>query len=827
MTRQRRHFRENELSREQKKSASEPKFRSSKSPFLDKWNNKVAIFVSFNIIVVILSIVYFFYQYYLESVVTTPLKVPKVVVKSGLDVPSMYWGTYRPGLYFGMQTRSQETLSLGLMWFTQKIGSSGLDIRHWCDQWSSIKKYSWLQHDGENFGIQEIVDEDIIIVTSFVKRIGGQHGGDFTVKITVEPKVSNASTSFPVSLLFYAAAFNDASLTPYVIRDSQLSAIHGHMNSLGHFSVTFNTQDVGNNILKYNFLSTHVQGGTSHLKEAVLQNLAIFQSAERRNQQVLGLIGQSFPPGSKSQPKKDSNFLVHQVTFTPPFEMEISFESGSFHNRPGSLVRQLYNSELTKHSRNFETKFAKIFDLPTKGYTSEDVKAAQAILSNMLGGIGYFYGSSLVQSSYNKAPVGYWKTPLFTAVPSRSFFPRGFLWDEGFHNLLILQWNPEVTKDILSHWLDLMNMEGWIPREQILGLEARERVPSQFIVQKNTNANPPTFFITLEVLLRKMKDGSITEDVSFFKRMFPRLKVWYEWFNKTQVGMLPGTYRWQGRDAKTNIELNPKTLTSGLDDFPRASHPTIDERHIDLRCWMAFAAGVLADISDYVGEPSERYRATHKYLSDNKKMDEYHWSPTSESYSDYGFHTNKVKLVRQSRLPAPGSHDTVMMETVRVVSKEPRLRFIDNFGYVSLFPFLLKIIEPNSPKLGKVLRDIKDPKLLWSNYGLRSLAENSPFYMKHNTENDPPYWRGAIWININFLAVCALHHYSQVDGPFQSEAQELYTKLRETVVTSVIREYKRTGYVWENYNDKTGKGQGAHPFTGWSSLVVLMMGELY
>ena len=56
-------------------------------------------------------------QGYLETRVNTPLDYPRVVKQSGLDVPDRFWGSYRPGLYLGMKTRSPKDVVTGAMWF--------------------------------------------------------------------------------------------------------------------------------------------------------------------------------------------------------------------------------------------------------------------------------------------------------------------------------------------------------------------------------------------------------------------------------------------------------------------------------------------------------------------------------------------------------------------------------------------------------------------------------------------------------------------------------------------------------------------------------------
>ena len=759
---------------------------------------------------------------YLETRVNTKFDNDKMVEKSGLDVPHMYWGSYRPGLYFGMKTRDSNPLLSGIMWFSpKKLAHGNIDIRHWCEQGDNLNKYMWKEHDGRHFGVQEIHDGPYRMTVSFVKRPGGNHGGDWTAHVKVEPKYN---TTEEISILFYAALEDKGngwlSSGPYY--GNLISKIKGNTPELGDF--TFTLYDQNRKEVSDSFLST-VSPGIHLLKETVLDSLRTIRN-KKTNKIKFTLPGESFRDPVNGPPH---NFVALQVTGQLPMETYFIFESESFHNRSNTLHGKVYQEELEKHRKNFREKFERTYELGRKNFSPQKIEFAKAALSNLIGGIGYFYGSSRVQSSHTKNTVPYWKAPLYTAVPSRSFFPRGFLWDEGFHGLLISTWDLDIELDIINHWFDLMNIEGWIPREQILGQEALSKVPEEFVTQHNTNANPPTFFLTLKFINRNYRKKLKSEGkLHTLYRLYPRLQAWFDWFNYTQLGDVPGSYRWKGRDPDAVRELNPKTLTSGLDDYPRASHPTSEERHVDLRCWIALSASTLAELSHTLGRNGKKYENTFYYLTDPRFLNHLHWSYRSSRYADYGLHTDSVVLKKPPTIQRQPGTPVTNQEKVRVVLKSPVYDYVDSsFGYINLFPLMTEILDSESSELGQVLLDLKNPEYLWTDYGLRSLSTTSPMYMKYNTEHDPPYWRGPIWININYLVAKALYNYSKMEGPYRETAKELYERLRENLINNIFKEYKRTGYIWEQYNDVTGEGQGSRPFTGWSSLVVLLMAEIY
>ncbi|KAK9163326.1 hypothetical protein Syun_004228 [Stephania yunnanensis] len=62
---------------------------------------------------------------------------------------------------------------------------------------------------------------------------------------------------------------------------------------------------------------------------------------------------------------------------------------------------------------------------------------------------------------------------------------------------VLVRWDIHICLDIIGHRLDLMNADGWIPREQILGAEALSKVLEEFVPQHPSNGNPPILFLIL------------------------------------------------------------------------------------------------------------------------------------------------------------------------------------------------------------------------------------------------------------------------------------------------------------------------------------------
>lgn len=527
---------------------------------------------------------------------------------------------------------------------------------------------------------------------------------------------------------------------------------------------------------------------------------------------------------------EDANIIVIQKIVKTPFQIDIAFLSEEMHpdldsfleiqNAGDATVKQ-FRARMKEKQVQFTGRFDRQFSF--EQFSEEQRQLAMFALSNMIGSLGYFYGDSYHKYGNNQPVV---KEPyaLFTGVPARSFFPRGFLWDEGFHLLLTQRWDKDISKDIIQHWLRTMSAEGWIPREQILGDEARSRVPQEFQVQHDTHANPPMIFLTIHNLMRQIQRNqqqlsdkdrettstdvggvhiqlhqseSIESDKRFLREVYPLLMRHYNWIVQTQKGQKPNAYRWRGRTPG-------HTLASGLDDYPRGNdEPQDSERHLDLYCWVFMMSDVIQEMRSFLQIDADKSDMGSRMSAMRSAVKDLHWNQAIQWYSDYA--------------GAPGVNET-------------RNEFSDHIGYVSLFPFLFDLVNIESEEFGTVMDFIHNRSHLWTSYGLRSLSATDP--LAGTKEN---YWRGPIWMNINYLTLRALYRNAVRQEPVTSEhglknmqrAKQVYQELRNNLIQTLTKNWRVSKTLHEQYNPVTGSGQRAFPFTGWTALITLVFGELY
>jgi mannosyl-oligosaccharide glucosidase len=653
------------------------------------------------------------------------------------------------------------------------IGST--DFRHTCEQGDNMKGYGWDEFDARNGGIQNIYDEGngIDLKTMFVKIPGGNNGGGWATRVRGVVR-EGAAPDLKTTVVFYASLEGLGSLVVDNERDDLGYkgdvVLKGDSDGLGEYKMVI-TEGRG-----FHPKSSHPSYNDKPLDRTFVHSFTVpeehlwqakpilFQNLKLQIDQYLEVYGdQNAPPPWQvytiTNNPGEGNLHMIQKVFEGNFEFDIIFNSASAEKE---CTSQDVHGFIAQTTKSYWDRFISTYD-PQPPFAIEALQRfASAMFSNLIGGLGYFNGDSVVDRSYaqeyDEENEGFWEetaeargrrqeklegpSELFTTVPSRPFFPRGFLWDEGFHLMPIVDWDLDLTLEIVKSWFNLMDEDGWIGREQILGTEARSKVPPEFQVQYPHYANPPTLFFIVDTFIQKLASMNgtsppakekLTADlnsahlqspelaVAYLTDLYPKLKKHYYWFRKTQFGDLKSydrdafsskeAYRWRGRTPQ-------HILTSGLDDYPRPQPPHPGELHVDLMSWMGMMTKSLKNIATFL-----QYSDDVKELSTIKtailrNIDDLHWSEKEKCFCDATIDDYE--------------------ENVLVCHK----------GYISIFPFLTGLLDPESEKLGHILNLLGDEEELWSEFGIRSLSKQDEKY-----GTDENYWRGPIWMNMNYLAV--------------------------------------------------------------------------
>eukprot|EP00158_Paraphelidium_tribonemae_P008608 Partr_v1_DN28627_c3_g1_i3_m49438 putative mannosyl-oligosaccharide glucosidase len=686
---------------------------------------------------------------------------------------SLQFGPFRPGLLHGVtgSTSTGSRFKTGILWMPMTTANGLDEFRHECEMNHMLYDYEF---NDPFHGSSQVIRDHLL-----------------TARIQFSPASGGFSTRVTVDL----DRHDDVYSVFYYIYGSHLS-----LDSIDNGDLPFDVSAYGSaDILRETslLLQMPAEFQVHNVKEVLRNHFIRNLQSSHRSGLSLDPLENFLIPEDAGVKSGDGNLFLFQVIFSG-HQLKLDIQVGLAPSRV----------DMKSVQERFNTKFSKAFSLGNRGFSSLHLKFARTTFSNLIGGLGMFQGDARISSRLPSSITNSTVLKLLSFSPSRPFFPRGFLWDEGFHQLLAVPLYPSLSLHMINGWLDLMDSNGWIMREVILGDEARARVPAEFQLQFADYANPPSLIFPVLVFLKRyretclyrhsVKQCPVVSDSSLYfadietvteiiQTMYKKFKKHFEWLIKTQKGTLPTKYhkrlnecprlyRWRGRTAG-------HCLTSGLDDYPRAS-PSKYEMHVDLVSWIGFYASSLSTVSSFLGHATDT-RYFDDILSETVKSLDCFWKSQERVYADL----------------------TANPET-------QQLDFAVHKGYISLFPFMFNLAprERTSDYLN-LLRE------LTGSCGVRSLHSSDPNYRKGED-----YWRGKIWININYLILRSLKLYHWA---YSKEARELYSEIRSRLIECVFEVYQDTGYVFEQYDDIDTAGRRSRPFTGWSSLIVLIMSEDY
>ncbi len=327
-------------------------------------------------------------------------------------------------------------------------------------------------------------------------------------------------------------------------------------------------------------------------------------------------------------------------------------------------------------------------------------------------------------------------------VPSKRHYFRGvWLWDAAFNAVLLAGGNADARQ----LGLDQLRL--------VIGNAAPDgRIPREIWAHVAGTGTQPPGVLTWAAIALSDRDG----DNAVINEFYAPLVKNHAWFVNDNDSDGDGRSEWSKED-------------SGMDTSPRFDDGPVEG--VDLACWLALDAELLAEIATRLGKVAEA--AAWRDEAETRKADirVNFWDATDMYFYD------------------------------RVIDDGAADPFVRVRTPTAFIPLLIGAAD--DAQAVAMASHLTDEDYLAAPHGLPTVSTTDPAYEPAN------YWRGPVWVVTNAFAVWGLERYG-------------LTLESETLRQSTLALVAAQSTPFEYYNSQTGNGIGSPDFM-WSGVFYLLL----
>jgi neutral trehalase len=253
----------------------------------------------------------------------------------------------------------------------------------------------------------------------------------------------------------------------------------------------------------------------------------------------------------------------------------------------------------------------------------------------------------------------------------------------------------------------------------------------------------------------------------FLERVYPHLNRFNEYFYLERDFNKNELFSW----------VHPHE--SGWDNSPRWDEVDVKSLDaLDLNCYLIVQMRALSRMAEVLNERSEKEKFEGRTDKLILRIREEHWDSRDEFFYDL----------------SPGGFIGV---------KTPAA-LLTLFAEVATKPQAKALVE-----------HLTDPDEFWTSFPTPTVASNEPKFSLD-------YWRGPVWVNINYMIYLGLKSYGY---------DEVANKLKEKTILMVAKTYSKRKNFYEFYNPFSGDVDGlethkpTNHFVGWTGLIANLIEE--